>query len=268
MVPSSPLYGYRIINSSGLGQILSSNPVINLTYQLPPLNCILQCHVHTSLKYFQGWELHHNGLPIAMLDHCLHEEILPNVPSKPSLVQLETISLHHIICHFRKDTNISLLQPHFRSLKRGMRSPFSPLLQIKQPQLPQSLLIILVFWTFLWLCCSSLYMLEQLILSLASSFVPWCYLQPGVPSWLWRWPKARPISEGALDRRQWADPQPLTIWTHLTLGKSATQSFTPETGTDIGVVCSWDMKFSLFLQHVKLCSNESWYPRNRVWNHW
>lgn len=133
-------------------------------------------------------------------------------------MQLETISLHHIICHFRKDTNISLLQPHFRSLKRGMRSPFSPLLQIKQPQLPQSLLIILVFWTFLWLCCSSLYMLEQLILSLASSFVPLGYLQPGVPSWLWRWPKARPISEGALDRRQWADlwlSEPIWLWESL-----------------------------------------------------
>lgn len=175
VVPSSPPYGYRIINSSRLGQILSSSPAINLTYQLPPLNCILQCHVHTFFKYFQGWELHHNGQPTAVLDHCLHEEILSNVPSKPSKTsskpKLETISLHHVNCHFRKETNISLLQPHFRSLKRRRRSPLSPLLQIKQPQLPQSFLIILVFWTFLWLCCSSLHMLEQLIQPLAS-FVP------------------------------------------------------------------------------------------------
>ena len=44
-----------------------------------------------------------------MLDHPLHEEIL-NIQSKPSLVQLDTVSSHPTTCCLRKETP-SLLQP-------------------------------------------------------------------------------------------------------------------------------------------------------------
>ena len=45
------------------------SPIINLTYQVPLLNHIPKCHIHTSLKYLQRWELHHfPWQPIQMFD--------------------------------------------------------------------------------------------------------------------------------------------------------------------------------------------------------
>lgn len=43
------------------------------------------------------------GIPI--LEHPFFEESFPNVQSKPSLMQLETISFHPVTCHLRKEIN-------------------------------------------------------------------------------------------------------------------------------------------------------------------
>lgn len=98
-----------------------------------------------SIKYLQGWRLHHFlRQPIQMLDN--HEEIVPSVQSKPSLVQCETISLCSIICHLREEIN----KFHFAiSIQVVTESDGislqPPLLHTKQLQFPQLLLISLVF---------------------------------------------------------------------------------------------------------------------------
>lgn len=48
----------------------SSSPTISVTYQVPPLNYVPYCHVHTPLKYCQGWRCHHSlGQHLPMLDN-------------------------------------------------------------------------------------------------------------------------------------------------------------------------------------------------------
>lgn len=65
--------------------------------------------MHTSLKYLQGWGLHHfPGKSIPMLDHTLCEEIIPDIQPKTPLTQLETFSLCPITCHLRKGTDTLL----------------------------------------------------------------------------------------------------------------------------------------------------------------
>lgn len=49
-----------------------------------------------------------------MLDHPLHEEILPDIQSKPPLVHLQTVSLYAIICHLRKETDTFLAETSFQ----------------------------------------------------------------------------------------------------------------------------------------------------------
>lgn len=45
-----------------------------------------------ALKYLQGWRLpHFPEQPVQILDHLFHTEILPNVHSKPSLAQPDTV---------------------------------------------------------------------------------------------------------------------------------------------------------------------------------
>ena len=53
------------------------------------------CHIYTSLKSLQGWELHHFAeQPVPMLDFPVYEEILPNVQSKLPMVQLKDTFLN------------------------------------------------------------------------------------------------------------------------------------------------------------------------------
>lgn len=79
------------------------------------------------------------GQPVPVPDHGFRAEIVPNVQSKPSLVQLETVSMHPITYHLRKIGQCSpSLQPPLRKSQRGMRSPLS---QTEQPQFPQSVLV-------------------------------------------------------------------------------------------------------------------------------
>jgi len=66
---------------------------MSLTYLIPSLNHGPKCHIHASLKYLQRWRLHHlPGQPIPTPAYPLHEGILPNIQSKPPLVQLGPIS--------------------------------------------------------------------------------------------------------------------------------------------------------------------------------
>lgn len=68
---------------------------IKSNHHLAPLVAVPQCHIHTSPKYLQQEGLHHClGKPLPMLDHSVQALILPHNQSKPSLLQLEAISMH------------------------------------------------------------------------------------------------------------------------------------------------------------------------------
>ncbi|CAM9605471.1 unnamed protein product, partial [Bubo scandiacus] len=70
------------------------------------------------------------------------KEILPNIQSKPSLVQLEAITSCLIACCIVKETHPQLSATSFQVAVEGNEvSPQPPLLQTKQPQFPQLLLI-------------------------------------------------------------------------------------------------------------------------------
>lgn len=54
----------------------------------PPINPVPRCHIHRSLKHLQGWWLHHHpGHPIPKPDNPSHEEISPNIQSKPQNIR-------------------------------------------------------------------------------------------------------------------------------------------------------------------------------------
>lgn len=89
-----------------------------------------------------------------MLDHSLHKETLPNIPSKPPLAQLETISLHSIYSYLRQETDTLLATTSFqvvveRDRERDEISPQPLLPQTKQPQFPQLLYVTLVSSPFI-----------------------------------------------------------------------------------------------------------------------
>lgn len=83
---------------------------ITKSFPLPP------CLLNTSRD---GIYLHFPGQTVPMLDHHLHEEMLP----KSHLAQFEAISS----CHARKDT-YTLLASTSSQLQKVMRSPLSLLL--------------------------------------------------------------------------------------------------------------------------------------------
>ncbi|KAK4816001.1 hypothetical protein QYF61_010869 [Mycteria americana] len=121
----------------------SLSPTVNLTLPRPPLNHISKCHVQTSFKYFQGWQLNHfTGQPVPVLDNPFSEEKFPNIQSKPPLVQLEAISSHPITSYLGKETDPHLSTTSFQvAVESNKVSPQPPFLQVKQPQFPQPLLI-------------------------------------------------------------------------------------------------------------------------------
>jgi len=80
-----------------------------------------------------------------MPDHSFSKEIFPNIQSKPPLMQYEAISSHPIISYLREETNTCLTTTSFQVVVESNKvSPQPPLLQTKQPQLPQMLLLRLV----------------------------------------------------------------------------------------------------------------------------
>ena len=80
-----------------------------------------------------------------MIDNPFSEDIFPNIQSKPPLAQLEDISSRPITRYLAKETNTHLATTSFQAVVEGNKvSPQPPLLQAKQPQFPQLLLIRLV----------------------------------------------------------------------------------------------------------------------------
>ncbi|KAK4828032.1 hypothetical protein QYF61_022809 [Mycteria americana] len=103
-----------------------------------------------------------------MLDHYFSKEIFPNVQTKPLLTQLEAISSRPITSHLGEETNIHLATTSFQVVVESNKvSPQPPLLQTKQSQVPQPLLIRLVLQTLHQLRCPSLDMLQHLNVFLA-----------------------------------------------------------------------------------------------------
>ena len=80
-----------------------------------------------------------------MLDNPFGEEILPNIQSKLPLVQLEAVSSHSITCSLGQEPNTHLATASFQVVVESNKvSPQPPLLQAKQTQFLQLLIISLV----------------------------------------------------------------------------------------------------------------------------
>jgi len=98
-----------------------------------------------------------------MSDHSFSKEIFPNVQSKPPLMQLEAIASSPIASYLGEETNTCLTAPSFQVVVESSKvPPQPPVLQTKQPQFPQPLLIRLVPQTLHQPCCPSLDTLQQL----------------------------------------------------------------------------------------------------------
>ncbi|KAK4824371.1 hypothetical protein QYF61_014031 [Mycteria americana] len=107
------------------------------------------------------------GRPVPMLDHPFSKEIFPNIQSKPLLMQLEAISSCPITSYLGEETDPHLSTTSFQvTVESDKVSPQPPLLQTKQSQFPQPLLIRLLLQTLHQLCCSSLDTLQHLNVSL------------------------------------------------------------------------------------------------------
>jgi len=80
-----------------------------------------------------------------MPDRSFSKEIFPNIQSKPPLVQLEAMASRPITSYLGEETNTCLTTTSFQVVVESNKvSPQPSLLQAKQPQLPQSLLLRLV----------------------------------------------------------------------------------------------------------------------------
>ena len=78
-------------------------------------------------------------------DHSFSKEIFPVIQSKLSLKKLEAMSSHPITSYLGEETNTHLTTVSFQVVIESDKvSPQPPLLQTKQPQFPQPLLIRLV----------------------------------------------------------------------------------------------------------------------------
>jgi len=85
-----------------------------------------------------------------MPDHSFSKEIFLNIQTKPPPMQLEAIASRPITSHLGEETNICLTTTSFQvAVDSNKVSLQLPLLQTKQPQFPQLLLIrlLLIFTT-------------------------------------------------------------------------------------------------------------------------
>ncbi|KAK4814367.1 LOW QUALITY PROTEIN: hypothetical protein QYF61_017780 [Mycteria americana] len=145
----------------------SSSPTVNLTLPRPPLYHVPKHLIQMSFKYPQGWRLNHfTEQPVPMLDNPFSEVKFPNIQSKPPLVQLEAISSCPITCYLGEETEPPPLYNLLSVVESDEVSPQPLLLQAKQPQFPQSVLIRLLLQTLHQLHCPSLDMLQHLNVSL------------------------------------------------------------------------------------------------------
>jgi len=98
-----------------------------------------------------------------MSDHSFSKKIFPNISSKPPLTRLEAIASRPIASSMGEETNTYLSTASFQVVVESNKvPPQPPLLQTKQPQFPQLLLLSLVFQTPHQPCCPSLDMLQHL----------------------------------------------------------------------------------------------------------
>ncbi|KAK4818457.1 hypothetical protein QYF61_013663 [Mycteria americana] len=97
------------------------------------------------VKNIQEWRLHHlSGQPVPMLDNPFSKEIFPNIQSKPPLAQREAISSRPVTSYLGEETNPHLSTTSFQAVVESHKvSPQPLLLQTKQSQLPQPLLIMI-----------------------------------------------------------------------------------------------------------------------------
>jgi len=80
-----------------------------------------------------------------MPDHSFSKEIFPNIYSKPPLMQPEAIASCPIASYLGEETNTCLTTTSFQVVVESDKVyPQPPLLQTKQPQIPQPLLLRLV----------------------------------------------------------------------------------------------------------------------------
>lgn len=71
--------------------------------------------ISATSTHFLGWVLRYlSAQPIPILNQSYSEEILPDVHSKPPLVQLEAVSSHHITYHLRTETSSILTAASFQ----------------------------------------------------------------------------------------------------------------------------------------------------------
>ncbi|KAF1466761.1 Conserved oligomeric Golgi complex subunit 5, partial [Megadyptes antipodes antipodes] len=112
----------------------------------------------------QGWGLNHfPGQPVPMFNHSFRKDIFPHVQSKPPLAQLEAISSRPIACCLGEETDTHLATTSFQVVVESNEvSPQPPLLQAKQSQFSQLLLIRLVLQTLHELRCPSRDTLQHL----------------------------------------------------------------------------------------------------------
>jgi len=109
------------------------------TTNISPLNHVPQYNIWMFLEYLQGWWLHHlPGQLIPVPDHLYGEESFPNVQLESPLAQLDAIPSSPISSYTGKEANPHLTTTSFQVVKV---SPEPPLLQTKQSQFPQLLLV-------------------------------------------------------------------------------------------------------------------------------
>jgi len=124
-------------------KIIKSNHHPNTTMPTKPYPEVP--HVYVFWTPPGQWLYHCPGQPLPTSGYSLSKEIFPNIQSKPPLMQLEAISSYPIASYLGEETNTHLTTASFQVVvESNTVSPQPPLLQTKQPQFPQPLLIGLV----------------------------------------------------------------------------------------------------------------------------
>ena len=116
-----------------------------------------------SQALFLDYNFHFAGRPGPMLYNSFSEENSPNIQSKPHLIQLEAFASYPVSCCLGEETNTHLTITSSQVfVASNMVPPQPPLLQTKQPQFPQPLLIRIVLHSIHLSHLSSLGVLQQL----------------------------------------------------------------------------------------------------------
>ena len=98
-----------------------------------------------------------------MSDHSFNKDFFPNKQPKPPVVKLETISSRPVSSYLGEEINTPFTTASFQVVVESNKVPPQPsLLQTKQPQFPQLLLVRLVLQTLHQLRCPSLNTVQQL----------------------------------------------------------------------------------------------------------